>query len=396
MRRLTDKEKVQVYKKLSIWFRKQTAKADSDIVNIVDTSFSQTTCYYIFGSEAVKKTKIPVTQEEEDSDDDALPSHSRAESVLSIDVESQTQNAQSTTEAQTATSPKRKSSNDHEKAQKKTKTQKSEAIKKFLTDFALAERPVIEISPITEEEVKQAEVCDSKEQLIIIIKKNVSRLNSTQLDEIQIRLLIGKQISRLRYLFGSRKSTKDFEEYVKHQIGLSRTTFKYYSLYLELLEKYKLFQQIPHSFREIRNSLGGILDWLDGDEAKELPVENVLSTSYWKTCPSQWKILPPELARQNSSLVLHPPRRMSYGATISNPPQHSSAPPSPPTDESISRSMSSTSLHDDDIEVPFEQFDDYMDAKKRAHQNDFIPFIVPARIKALKAESNRRNTVTAD
>ena len=87
MRRLTDKEKVQVYKKLSTWFKKQTVKADSDIVNIVNGSFSSTTLYNLYGSEAVKKTKIPATQEE-DSDDDALPSHSRAESAQSIDVQS--------------------------------------------------------------------------------------------------------------------------------------------------------------------------------------------------------------------------------------------------------------------------------------------------------------------
>jgi hypothetical protein len=159
---------------------------------------------------------------------------------------------------------------------------------------------------------------------------------------------------------------------------MSRSTFKYYTLYLELLGKYALFQQIPHSFREIRDYLGGILDWLDGDEAKMLPVENILSNVYWKTCPSQWKILP-RLAWQGSSYVSHPPRRTIPCATISNTPPR--APPSPPTDESISRSMSSSSLHDDDLEVPIEQFDDYMDAKTKAHQNEFISFIVPPRIK---------------
>ena len=67
----------------------------------INGSFSSTTLYNLYGSEAVKKTKIPATLEE-DSDDDALPSHSRAESAQSI--QSQTENA-STAEAQTATSP---------------------------------------------------------------------------------------------------------------------------------------------------------------------------------------------------------------------------------------------------------------------------------------------------
>ena len=77
-------------------------------------------------------------------------------------------------------------------------------------------------------------------------------------------------------------------------------------------------------------------------------------------------------------------------------PLQKTAPPSPPTDESISRSLSSTSLHDEDIEVTTgEQFDDYMDAKIKAHQNDFIPFIVPPRIKLLREDSRLRNLVTA-
>jgi metal-dependent HD superfamily phosphatase/phosphodiesterase len=68
-----------------------------------------------------------------------LASHSRADSGQSIDAESQAQNV-------TASSQRRKNINDHGKAQKKSKGEKSQAIHKFLTEFALSERP--EILPI--------------------------------------------------------------------------------------------------------------------------------------------------------------------------------------------------------------------------------------------------------
>jgi hypothetical protein len=79
MRKLTDKEKVQVYKKLSTWFKKQTAIGDSAIVGIVNSSFSSTTLYNLYGSEAVKNTTIPVTLEDDSDEDEVLPSHSRAD-----------------------------------------------------------------------------------------------------------------------------------------------------------------------------------------------------------------------------------------------------------------------------------------------------------------------------
>jgi hypothetical protein len=162
-------------------------------------------------------------------------------------------------------------------------------------------------------------------------------------------------------------------------------TYRYYINYQELLDKYKLFQHIPHSFRDIRNNIGGLLDWLDSDDAAKLPTEDNLSQSYWKRCPANWLVLPPQIQRNIVSME-----------TTFVAPLQQIAPPSPPTDESISRSLSSTSLHDDDLEVTTgEQFDDYMDAKKRAHQNDFIPFIVPPRIKLLREDSRLRNTVTA-
>jgi hypothetical protein len=88
-----------------------------------------------------------------------------------------------------------------------------------------------------------------------------------------------------------------------------------------------LFQHIPHSFREIRENVGKIMDWLDSDAARNLPDNSCLSQIYWKKCPSSWNVLP----------------FVPAGTTWA--PQNNPL-PSPSTDESISRSMSNSTLGD--------------------------------------------------
>jgi hypothetical protein len=90
-------------------------------------------------------------------------------------------------------------------------------------------------------EIQEAERCDEKEILVTFIKKNIGRLKNTQLDGIQIRLVLARQFKKLRVLFGVRKPNKEFEEYFKVQFGLTGATYRFHINYLELLDNYKLF-----------------------------------------------------------------------------------------------------------------------------------------------------------
>jgi hypothetical protein len=73
---------------------------------------------------------------------------------------------------------------------------------------------------------------------------------------------------------------------------------------LELLEKYKLFQNIPHSFRDLRDKVGRILGWLDSEDARILPISDCLSQGYWKICPESWKGLPSHFHRNSENKEL--------------------------------------------------------------------------------------------
>ena len=172
-----------------------------------------------------------------------------------------------------------------------------------------------------------------------LIKRNIARLKSNQIDEIQLRLVLARQFKKLRQLFGSRKPNKDFEEYFKEQFDLSPATYRYHINYLDLLERYRQFQHIPHSFREIRNNIGRILDYLDSEEAENLLADNYLSQAYWKKCPESWNILPIEIKCNVVTAVTNPPLRNTSSNT--NPPVF---PISPSTDDSVSVAMSNSSL----------------------------------------------------
>ena len=158
MKKLSDKEKLLVFKKLYAWCHRQRGKTDAELIPLLNKYFSPTTFGYLYGADALKTVRLP-----EGDEDDSQPTHSRAntaESVQSMDLEVQTDTTP-VTASQTQTSPKRKSP-PSENAKKKTKVDKTETIKKFLKDFALAERPVINHSPLEDQELQEAERCDEK------------------------------------------------------------------------------------------------------------------------------------------------------------------------------------------------------------------------------------------
>ena len=281
MKKLTDKEKLLVFKKLSVWCHRQRGKTDAELIPLLNKYFSPTTFGYLYGADALKTVRLAEGENQDSDEADSQPTHSRAntaESVQSMDLEVQTDTTP-VAASQTQTSPKRKGPSS-ENAKKKTKVDKTETIKKYLKDFALSERPVIDPTPIDQLEIEEAANCDEKEKLVELIKKNMARLKSTQIDEIQIRLVMAKQFKKLRELFGSRRQNKDFEVYFKEKFDLAPVTYRYYINYQELLDKYKLFQHIPHSFRDIRNNIGGILDWLDSDDAAKLPPQLLSSNNF--------------------------------------------------------------------------------------------------------------------
>jgi hypothetical protein len=334
MKKLTDKEKLLVFQKLSIWCQKQRGKSDAELVTLLNKHFSPTTFSYLYEADALKTVRLAEGENQYSDEEDSPRSRANTvESVHSMNLEVQTDSIP-VPASQTQTSPKRKSpSSVNDK--KRSKVDKTESVKKFLKALSLAERPEINHSPMEDQELQEVERCDEKDKLVEYIKKNLARLKSHQLDQIQIRILIAKQFKKLRELFGSRRPNKEFEEYFKEKFDLAPSTFRYHINYLELLEKYRLFQQIPHFFTQIRNQIGSILDWLDSDEAKRLPSEDITSQSYWKKCPPEWQILPSQILGRNV---------VTSVTTFVAPTQHS-APPSPPTDESISRSLSSISFH---------------------------------------------------
>ena len=276
IRKLTTKEKLSVFKKLANWCLALQNKGEKEILNSINKGFSPTTLYHIYGSLAIKSTA----------------EFSRASSTESMEIELPNICQEKHTEAEA--SLKRTNEPPTIKS-KKTKLDKTEIAKKFLKDFSVVERPKINHIPIDEEQLKMAERCDDKDKLVNFIKTNLAKLNASKLDLIQIRLVIARQFKKLRELFGARKPNKEFEDYFKENFELAPVTFRYYINYLQLLEKYRLFQFIPHSFRLIRTNIGILLDWLDSDEAKILPVENNLSQLYWKRCPAGWNVLPREI-----------------------------------------------------------------------------------------------------
>ena len=207
MKKLTDKEKLLVFKKLSVWCHRQRGKTDAELIPLLNKYFSPTTFGYLYGADALKTVRL--TEGENQYTNEDQPTHSRAntaESVQSMDLEIQTDTTP-VTASQTQTSPKRNSPSS-ENAKKKTKVDKIESIKIFLKDFALAERPDINHSQLEDQELQEAERCDEKDKLVEYIKKNLARLKSHQLDQIQIRLLIAKQFKKLRELFGTRRPNK--------------------------------------------------------------------------------------------------------------------------------------------------------------------------------------------
>ena len=191
MSHLSVTEKLQVFKKLCKFCKNQKGKSNDELSQLLNNSFSATTFYYLHCSDAIKSTRILNQTDDSSESEGETPSHSRANTAESADIAVQTPILQASG-AHTQTSPK--STN----AQKKAKKDKSELIKDFLKEFSTAERPIINNSPIDEYELQESERCDDREKLVSYIKKNMARLKSTQLDEIQMRILIwGEELTSI-------------------------------------------------------------------------------------------------------------------------------------------------------------------------------------------------------
>lgn len=138
--------------------------------------------------------------------------------------------------------------------------------------------------PESEQNRSTFESEEIKESLTVMIRSNLAKLNTNDIQSIQIRLIVAEQMARICELYNeeNKKSMAEFYNYLKQTLDISQSSYCHYQQYYQFLVDFPRFKKTPITYKELLKSIGKIRKWFESDECSEFSEVNFCSRRFWE------------------------------------------------------------------------------------------------------------------